>query len=168
MPLDLAVRKPTLVIPMSTEMVMMTTHRQIYNNNIQYRTCKWSLWPGFKMFNLESLGIGATHFLAGDLLDWKPTYQGLKDIYLHRVKLSTGKLIRLLSPTEDLSEESPVLSKLWLEEVDLKNGPWNDVFQYLCDCPQLSYFSPENLGYARGGRVFSSQILGWRGDGGLE
>ena len=110
---------------------------------------------------MESLGLGGTQLLDYNLLDWKPTSGGLKDLYLHRVKLSPAKLIQLLSPSKDLTLESSVLSKIWFEDVDLTTGEWSEVFAHLLRCPQLSYFNPENLGYARGGDTF--HLRAWNG-----
>jgi hypothetical protein len=111
-------------------------------------------WP-----NLKSLGLSGTQFLDGNLLGWKPASVGLKSIFLSRVKFSMPNLIKLLSPAEHIGQVGSALTKIWFEEVDLTSEPWKDVFVHLCKYPNLLYFNPENLSYARGGE--SIQFRPW-------
>ncbi|PSN75405.1 hypothetical protein BS50DRAFT_568066 [Corynespora cassiicola Philippines] len=104
-----------------------------------------------RCMNLESLGLRGTQHLQMDSLDWKPTRDGLKHIYLDRVAVGQDRLIQLLSPAESRGlEESPLFST-WLEEVHLTSGTWENVFQHLFQCPRLAYLNPQNLNYWRHG-----------------
>jgi hypothetical protein len=114
-----------------------------------------------RCLNLKSLGLSGTHILDGNLLDWKPVSHGLKDLYLHRVKFSSAKLIQLLSPSKNLTLKSSMLSRLWFEDVDLTAGEWSEVFDHLCKCSSLSYLNPHNMGYSRDGE--SSHLRMWSG-----
>ncbi|KAF8859514.1 hypothetical protein BDZ45DRAFT_742332 [Acephala macrosclerotiorum] len=111
--------------------------------------------------NLETLGLEGTQRLDANLLEWSPTFEGLKELYLKRVKLSSENLIKLLSPAKSVPVVSSSLSKVWLDLVDLTSGLWDEVFSQLLRCPSLEFFQPEDLSYTRGSENFRFKM--WPG-----
>ncbi|CZR65670.1 uncharacterized protein PAC_15570 [Phialocephala subalpina] len=63
--------------------------------------------------------------------------------FLCRMIISASKLVELLSPS--------ALSRLWIHDVELTSGSWDEVFDHLQKCDNLEYLNPSNCSYARGG-----------------
>lgn len=103
--------------------------------------------------NLQVLGLAGTHFLDGNLLDWKSKATSLESLLISRMNITSKNLISLLSPpAHHLTMDSSV-TNIELEWVDLTDGLWEEVFRYLYTlCPKLAYLNPKNLSYARNGR----------------
>lgn len=103
--------------------------------------------------NLQVLGLVGTHFLDGNLLDWKSKATSLESILISRMNITSKNLIKLLSPpAHHLTMDSSVLTNIELEWVDLTDGLWEEVFKHLTTCPRLAYLNPKDLSYARNGR----------------
>lgn len=93
--------------------------------------------------NLESLGLHCTQSMSLDFLDWQPTSNGLKNIYIARAITSADKLLSLLS--------ADTLMAFHIENISLESGTWESVFEHLLSCPSLIYFHVYNLIYAKYG-----------------
>jgi len=89
--------------------------------------------------NLTFLEISGTHFLDGNAMTIPASLESLK---LHRVRFDASILGTLLSPPLQVS-------KVWLEDVELTGGVWNDVWKALLLNPSLTYLYTELCSYAR-------------------
>lgn len=104
--------------------------------------------------NLQVLGLAGTHFLDGNLLDWKSKASGLESLIISRMEITVKNMINLLSPpAHQPTMDSSILTNIELEWVYLTDGLWEEVFRHLyTHCPKLAYFNPKNLSYSRHGR----------------
>jgi hypothetical protein len=102
--------------------------------------------------NLESLGLVCTQHLDCQYLEWQPLQKGLRSVYIHRAAITSENMIRLLSPSQGLSESCvPNIEAVYIDEVELMGGTWAAVFEHLLECPSLTYLHLYNIVYSKHG-----------------
>ncbi|KAF2651542.1 hypothetical protein K491DRAFT_781776 [Lophiostoma macrostomum CBS 122681] len=98
--------------------------------------------------NLESLGLDATHYLALDTLNWRPSGRGLQNIYISRGIVPCKTLRKLLSASDETTSN---IFALHLDYVQLLDSTWANVFDHLLASETLKYFAIDDLNYAHRG-----------------
>ena len=96
--------------------------------------------------NLESLSVAGTQLLDCSAMDWQPEADGLKRVHLSRAAMTYDNVVQLLSPS---GRRGSNVVALWLEDVELMDRTWTDVFQYLITCEAIKFLEIWNLNYHR-------------------
>jgi hypothetical protein len=104
---------------------------------------------------LESLGLKGTQHLQGERLELHPDCSGLKRVYLDRVQFTAENFLENLR----LTSHSPCLTSLWLEDIELTDGTWDQVFHHLARLEKLKTFICFWLGYTKDGK--SGKYWNW-------
>jgi hypothetical protein len=125
--------------------VRLSNLQQQYPNP-EHSSCIWDIIR--RCQNLESLGLTGVQVLDLDELNWNPSISGLKNLSLARVKCQIVTLKQFLNSRLN-SDRPPRISRVSFQEVQLKDGEWKDIFDFLRnDCPDIHYLNPTNIGYA--------------------
>ena len=95
--------------------------------------------------NLISLGLRATHFLDLETLDWRPTGNGLQNLYIYRAIVGSETLKRLLSGSDGSTCHTVAVH---LDNVHLLDSTWSRIFGHPMTTAPLKYFGVSNINYA--------------------
>jgi hypothetical protein len=125
-------------------------------SNLQRRYKNTEYMPAVCAFvsrchNLKTLGIEGTQCFDLASLDWKPRNGGLEGIYLSRAVATASQLVSLLSPSPSSPTSTSNIKAFQIDEVQLFDETWADVFDHLASCPHLNYIHVYNLVYAKAG-----------------
>ena len=101
--------------------------------------------------NLESLGLRGTQYCNLESLVWRPTKDGLRNLYIDRVRTPSLVLLALLSPSTGISESSSTsrIVSVDLSDVDLHGSAWSTIYDHLGSSPLLAYVDVKDIPIGR-------------------
>jgi len=101
--------------------------------------------------NLESLGLKGTQYCNLESLVWRPTKDGLRNLYIDRVRTPSLVLLALLSPSTGISESSSTsrIVSVDLSDVDLHGSAWSTIYDHLGSSPLLAYVDVKDIPIGR-------------------